>query len=282
MFQAPKHHKTRYDKDVVARTRSLLTFRDQVQNPDLSMSMAQNIESRFLLQPDVAGQKFIDVEFEQGEIEEEDEQEEPFIKAKKSRTRLCYPPWRVYTGAFLLIVSLAAILSIYAVSIHRSHGNKKKQCGASPTEARQNGCRFEPMLSAWVPTDCSYVDVIDEYQVAYGDIHAIWPWYWDKNVTQRVLKDDFDILRAGNYSVIYTPYRPSHDLHCLYSWRKVSTALGRNHTTADARSAQFFHATHCAQHITHSLYNPASATNGTPEIWTFPLMYHDCVPLWGA
>lgn len=241
--------------------------------------MNQSRESKSLINSNLKGTRTGDDACSQSDMEEESEA--GFVQRSKRRLLCRISPGIASTALvfLMLIITLSAIQIRRGITRAEPQEHKKKYCGSTPTEARQKKCLFEPMLSAWVPLECSYLDVIEEYQETYGDIHALWPWYWDKNATKRVEQEEFDILRAGNYTIIYTPYRASHDLHCLYSWRKVSTALGRNLTTADARSAQFYHATHCAQHITHSLYHPESNPNEAPEIWTFPLMYHDCVSL---
>lgn len=218
----------------------------------------------------------------QNKDEEETDERHPTAFAAQQR-------WAYLKLAFSGIIILSLILGAWGLGYqtgYRTIYTKKitappasspgqKQCGSSPTEARERGCKFEPMLSAWVPPACSFQEIVDEYQLAYGDIHDIWPWYADYNLTQRVTGTEIDVLRAGNYSIIYTTFPASHDLHCLYTWRKVSHALGENLPLIDARSGQFYHNTHCAQHVTDMLYHP-QVMNDT---WTFPLMYHDCIPI---
>ncbi|KAJ9143373.1 hypothetical protein NKR23_g6594 [Pleurostoma richardsiae] len=104
-----------------------------------------------------------------------------------------------------------------------------------------------------------------------------WPWFWDRNLTQRVSPMEVPLLRAGNYTAIYTTYHRSHDLHCLYCWRKVSHALQNGFKMMDARCHQFYHAKHCAMHIGETLIRKEE--DEVLEKWAYPLMYHDCVPL---
>lgn len=215
--------------------------------------------------------------------EEDSEKIGPPFQPKKQRQYL----WAIGICLALSATSLIAGIAgmTYGMRQHNrlprpssksvTSSSTEKECGTTPSEARLRGCQFEPMLSAWVPPACSFPEIVEEYQLAYGDIHEIWPWYTDYNLTHRVTGAEIDALQAGNYSVIYTTFPASHDLHCLYTWRKVSTALGKGVAVLDERSIQFYHNTHCAQHVTDMLYHPETLN----DTWTFPLMYHNCVPL---
>jgi hypothetical protein len=220
-------------------------------------------------------------DYSYGEVSSDDDCDS--VNNNFSTRRIAVCSWfhskKIWLGIIMLSITLGTIGLIYGVARKSAPSIKRKQCGSNPTEARMNGCHFEPMLSAWVPTECSFSDLVEEYQEQYGDIHENWPWFLDVNLTQRVTGAELDNLRAGNYSIIYTSYQPSHDLHCLYCWRKVSTALGRNWPLVDARSHEFHHATHCAQHITQILQQRELDVQ---ESWGFPLMFHNCVPVVGG
>lgn len=161
---------------------------------------------------------------------------------------------------------------------HPSH-NEPAQCGASPDEARQRGCIFDPPLTAWVPPACAFRDVMDEFQDAVGDMMTEWPWFWDLDVSHPVEAAAIPALQAGNYSVIYTTYRPSHALHCLYCWRKVSYALEHGLDMMDTRCHQFYHERHCAYFIADRLMESEAGGDREMEKWAYPLLYHNCVPL---
>ncbi|KAG4435649.1 hypothetical protein IFR05_008871 [Cadophora sp. M221] len=158
---------------------------------------------------------------ESGELESingsEADAEEDLPESPKHKTRACRFGRGVFGATSFLVLILAVAGFVYKITAKEPHGHSKKQCGTSPAEARDSGCQFEPMLSAWVPQKCSLSDVVQEYQDKYGDIHSTWPWFWDNNATQLVHEKDFEMLRAINYSVIFTSHFPSHDLHCLYS-----------------------------------------------------------------
>lgn len=196
---------------------------------------------------------------------------------------------RVIAGGLILPVRLALALTVvFAGSLGlvlalTSPGGPdaqvpgEKQCGSSPEEARARGCLFEPQLSAWVPAQCGFGEVVREFQATFGDMHADWPWYWDANATRPVAPAQVPRLQAGDFAVVYTTYHQSHDLHCLYCWRKVAYALEHGRGWMDARCHQFYHARHCVEHIGHSL-----VTEDDPDElqkWAYPLMYHDCFPI---
>ncbi|KAK7952810.1 uncharacterized protein PG986_008538 [Apiospora aurea] len=211
-----------------------------------------------------------------------DKQEDLSLR-DRSRVILCglVPPVKVVLLLSVLFAgSLGLMFALTSPSAAAAgDGNGGKQCGASPDEARGRGCLFEPQLSAWVPSQCGWQDVVDEFQEHFGDMHVLWPWYWDKNVTQRVRPgaQGISLLQAGNFSFAYTTYHQSHDLHCLYCWRKVSYALEHGFEWMDARCHQFYHARHCVEHIGGSLVegdDPAEL-----QKWAYPVMYHDCFPI---
>ncbi|KAK3949207.1 hypothetical protein QBC32DRAFT_379242 [Pseudoneurospora amorphoporcata] len=163
---------------------------------------------------------------------------------------------------------------------HRpSHQGQVKECGTVPEEAQVRGCVFEQQLAAWVPKACGFPDVVDEYMDNFGDMMAEWTWYWDRNTTMEVPPERVPDLQAGNFSVIYTRYQASHDLHCLYCSRKIIYALSRGITMMDARCHQFYHGAHCVQHIGNSLIMAERGEKKKMQTWVYPLMYHNCVPL---
>lgn len=160
-----------------------------------------------------------------------------------------------------------------------SHKGEVKQCGTSPKEAQARGCIFEQQLAAWVPRACAFPDVVEEYKENFGDMMADWTWYWDSNTTMEVPSEAVPDLQTGNFSVVYTKYQASHDLHCLYCSRKIIYALNKGIMMMDARCHQFYHGVHCIQHIGNSLIMAEREEEKKKQTWVYPLMYHNCVPL---
>ncbi|KAK3486809.1 uncharacterized protein B0T23DRAFT_448013 [Neurospora hispaniola] len=160
-----------------------------------------------------------------------------------------------------------------------SHKGEVKECGTSPEEAQARGCVFEQQLPAWVPRACAFPEVVEEYKDNFGDMMTDWTWYWDSNTTMQVPPEAVPDLQAGNFSVIYTKYQASHDLHCLYCSRKIIYALSKGIKMMDARCHQFYHGAHCIQHIGNSLMMAERGDQKRIRTWVYPLMYHNCVPL---
>lgn len=149
------------------------------------------------------------------------------------------------------------------------------QCGSTPVEAKTRSCMFEQQLGAWVPQACAWKEIVDEFLDVAGDIYAEWSWYWDADLKREVNATSIPELQNGNFSVIYTTYPRAHDLHCLYCWRKVEYALEHGVEWMDARCHQFWHTKHCVSLIAETLTDQAEEHRGL----TYPLLYHDCVPL---
>lgn len=198
------------------------------------------------------------------------------------------PLWRPETGALGVFSRRALLVCLSCISlvglggfIYNSgvvYGTRhivKDSCGNNPTEARENGCFFDPMMSAWIPDQCYFGDLAQEY----GDIFTTWSWYWDHNHTMAITStDELAQIRAGNYTKIWTDYHHAHDLHCIYTWRKMALTLERNLLRLDARSLEFDHSRHCAMAISDVL-DGRDPMEGSLYVTIWPMMYHDCLPI---
>lgn len=199
----------------------------------------------------------------------------PWSHGKKS------PAWFWVPGFVLLSV---IIVTTFIIIVHITHShpaeNALSPCGQSPSDARAKGCHFEPMMSAWIPAQCVYPSLMNEYP----DIFSIWSWYSDSNLTAPITSpSQLDELRAGNYSVIWTSRKNNHEFHCLYAWRKTSIALnapGGKNGLLDTRSYDLHHSTHCAKGI-WKLLEGEDPSEGTRHAINWPLMFHDCVSVGG-
>lgn len=178
-----------------------------------------------------------------------------------------------WSVSFIFLVAMITILHISAKS--RVPPNVQWiNCGRSPKEAKARGCHFEPMMSAWMPDECYFEDLKDDQE----DIWETWDWYRDINATRKVPKDEMQKLRNGDYSVVFTTNPMAHDLHCLYTWRKVTTAVERGSWFLDSRTLEFDHSTHCAKGITKLLQEYKEYSENT-SVTVWPLLFHDCIPL---
>jgi hypothetical protein len=189
------------------------------------------------------------------------------------------PVWFWVSGSLLL--SMLMLSTFILLNCHRaSAGTAIYSCGRSPSEARAKSCQFEPMMSAWIPTQCSHPSLISEYP----DIFSTWSWFYDFNLTSPITAlSELEELRAGNYSKVWTSRKHAHDLHCLYAWRKTSIALDGEEGKQgllDKRSFDFYHSTHCAKHIS-KLLEGEDPLEGKLYATAWPMMYHDCVSIGG-
>jgi hypothetical protein len=174
------------------------------------------------------------------------------------------------------------------------NGDVVIDCGRSPTEARERGCHFEPMMSAWVHPSCYFSKVAE----LYDDIFTLWTWYSDKKQTHLLSRpEELDVLRAGNYSYVFTSASSAHEVHCLYAWRKLNYALEHNHTWIDKRTLEYQHSDHCAGTLTdyvtlrdevspvsilrgqHDAHAPDTTDKVSFDSTVWPMLFHPCVPL---
>jgi hypothetical protein len=179
----------------------------------------------------------------------------------------------LFAALLCLLFAVAGLIYISAL-VQKTHKQHWTPCGNTPTEARNGGCHFEPMMSSWMPDRCFFKELVDEYD----DIFETWKWYSDLNLTQEITgASELDALRAGNYMRVYTSHEHAHELHCVYTWRKVAIALERNVGLVDSTSLKFHHSSHCAKSISRALQKRPDSIRQQGAVW--PLMFRDCVPL---
>jgi hypothetical protein len=186
-------------------------------------------------------------------------------------------PLTTYVTAALFFTTVIGFL-YYFFALGGHSAAQWTPCGQSPAEARERGCHFEPMMSAWIPDACYFPELVAEYE-EMDDIWSTWEWYTDVNLEQSVTDAAaLQNLREGNYTKIWTSRDHAHDLHCLYAWRKINMALERKFPLIDARSLEFHHSMHCSVDMSAYLREKADLPWGRkPTRW--PMLYHDCVPL---
>ncbi|KAI0811670.1 hypothetical protein GGR55DRAFT_641262 [Xylaria sp. FL0064] len=176
----------------------------------------------------------------------------------------------------LLVVSLAIIGSLRPIP--RQSEQDPKPCGHNPSEARNAGCRFEPMMSAWVPEECSFSELIEDNAGTFEN----WLFFADEGIKQPITGGALEAVRVGNYTKIFSSHGTAHDLHCLYAWRKLNFAVERGAKFIDTKSRSLHHTTHCAKHIAQLLEEGAGylpKDDGIRKVTAFPLLFLSCVRL---
>ncbi|KAK3053284.1 hypothetical protein LTR09_005453 [Extremus antarcticus] len=134
------------------------------------------------------------------------------------------------------------------------------------------------------------VEVIDRYD----DIFDRWTWFSDPGLTDPLEHSwQLDLLRTGNYSSVFTSAQNAHEVHCLYTWRKLNFAMEQNKSWIDARSLEYSHAEHCAVSLTQIISDddqvPLRAEKHRhknefdgkrhPNATEWPIMFHRCTAL---
>jgi hypothetical protein len=167
-----------------------------------------------------------------------------------------------YAACAALFTTCAAILIVWSLTATQGDATWTS-CGRSPEVARMNGCNYHPMLSAWIPPECSTLELMEGY-----DPYAEGEWYLDDNSTQPA---DRDKLRAGEVRFVYTA-NAFHVQHCTYAWKVLSWAVENRRSLINSKSGSSNHTNHCAEVISTALVNNNSVG--------VPLLYLTCVPLY--
>ncbi|KAE9364272.1 hypothetical protein N431DRAFT_310462, partial [Stipitochalara longipes BDJ] len=115
-------------------------------------------------------------------------------------------------------------------------------CGKSPDVARMRGCLFHPMLAAWVPPECSALELGIEGK---NDPYTGREWFLDENKTQLA---DMDRLRSGDGPLVFTE-NSYHIEHCVYVWKAFSKAVESRRGLVNSKSGNANHTNHCADMI---------------------------------
>lgn len=144
-------------------------------------------------------------------------------------------------------------------------------CGNTSTSAREAGCGYEPMMRAWVPPECYFTDIIDDY-----DVFRDRKWFADKGLS---IPSDIDRLESGDEELAYTRYW--HDEHCTYIFRKLAIAVEKRYPAITRNMANIDHSHHCAHMVALRLQNSYNETF-VHEDDTFTesiLNFQICVPM---
>lgn len=117
-------------------------------------------------------------------------------------------------------------------------GARLLTCGTSLATARAVGCRYDPLLSAWVPAPCYDQEFIDRY-VRDGT----WGGFADEALTQRLSAEQMS-ERDHFFTTL-----GDHAHHCAVMWRKQFWALFEESRAFDTIVASILHTDRCAQFL---------------------------------
>jgi hypothetical protein len=176
----------------------------------------------------------------------------------------------------IIVVHLILTITSLVISHRRTHQThltpEGTAYGGPAVTRRMQWCRFDPMMSAWKKEECVFDKLIEHA----GDIFTNWNWFSDVDLTQQILGKDLDVLRAGNYSKVWTSHSNTHEFHYVYMPRRVAMALRYDLPLADTSNA-CHHTNHCAASPEEVLQ--CKAIPEKPGSFEFPLMYHTCAVL---
>lgn len=116
--------------------------------------------------------------------------------------------------------------------------NSRKNCGTSPTEAQELGCKFDIMMNGWVPLAC-YNEALSEKYLSENDFH----FYTDAYAQDEVA---MEVVRRGEWEGLYTGWE-HHIHHCAYMWKILVLAVEAGKGMFDSSSSSFDHTAHCSE-----------------------------------
>ncbi|KAJ5041893.1 hypothetical protein J3E72DRAFT_231568 [Bipolaris maydis] len=115
-----------------------------------------------------------------------------------------------------------------------------KSCGNSVAEARQAGCVFDILTTAWTPADCVNSGITEEFLNI--STNGVWPYYHDKN--GKFPQKDIAILKSGEWEGELWSTMRLHRYHCLFTWRRMHIAYNGGQP-ADTVIRGLRHTKHC-------------------------------------
>ncbi|KAG8169996.1 hypothetical protein KVR01_000741 [Diaporthe batatas] len=165
------------------------------------------------------------------------------------------------TSSFAGVVQ-PAIPGLYFSDTVDPHPLLNRSCGQSVAEARQAGCVFDLLSTAWTPAECVDLSVTEEFITAITKDGA-WPYYHDKE--GRLPFEDMEVLRAGDWvgQELWSTMR-LHQHHCLFTWRRMHIAYNGG-PPVDTVSRGLRHTKHCAKMLLHR--DPPESVSGLQHVY---------------
>lgn len=117
-----------------------------------------------------------------------------------------------------------------------------RSCGSTPAEARDAGCVFDLLTTAWTAPECADLDLTREWLDVVTKEGQKWPYYHDKHGKEP--QKDLAYLQSGEWSGELWSTLRLHQYHCLFIWRKMHMAyLAGNAVDTVMRGLK--HSKHC-------------------------------------
>jgi hypothetical protein len=124
-----------------------------------------------------------------------------------------YPFVAGLLAAFVVFVFSLSTISVLTPAPHTAAEREAEEwnyCGRSSRVAMERGCVMEPFFYGWMPPQCSWKELSDQWPV-FEDRK----WYSDANMTVPISQED---LWSGKHIYIYASKLVTHQfIHILYT-----------------------------------------------------------------
>lgn len=102
---------------------------------------------------------------------------------------------------------------------HVQHGNRKScNCGESIAEARAMGCKYDSIMTAWLPDHCRDDELTEEFNNAGFGPNGEWEYYSDLEKTHRLSLEE--VANLADVGGLFFVTQGWHVRHCHFVWRK--------------------------------------------------------------
>lgn len=137
------------------------------------------------------------------------------------------------------IITLLILSHSYLIS-PAVRPDKVAECGSTPEEAKQLGCRFDMFSFAYYAPGCFNRAHHDDFVSMHA--HEI-EWFTPEPDKRRV---PTEIVLQGTHERLDTESTYFQDLHCTYEWRRLIRALAEKRPL-DKKISELEHAQHCSK-----------------------------------
>lgn len=152
----------------------------------------------------------------------------------------------LYSIAIVTVLFLAYAIFIY---LPDRTGPTWTDCGGSPEEARNRGCKFDLLSFAWQTPECYDQELLQEF-LDYDD----WEYFTSKEGNETAT---LEAARKGEQTLYAT--ETYHFVHCTFMWMQMHrayTVLGYIDNHLDA----YNHTLHCQRILFNRGDPPSSVT----------------------
>lgn len=118
-----------------------------------------------------------------------------------------------------------------------SHGD----CGNSPEDAKERGCKYSIVLHSWLPQACLTEADEEDAMDMYKDRH----WFYRTSDGRNLTVEE---LGAGDYGYFDTTF-DWHVTHCMFVWKRLHRILLDPTQGLDSYTANYHHTSHCVKMI---------------------------------